>query len=147
MHVREGQIDYTIHSKSQNWYDPIGGHGGLPKPSSLMARNTMSNHTDMQSKYCSDCYDIHPIQSQYTRNHKRGGAASGCATSFMVSFVVAMHGVDVVELNTIFVLFVHYSFTVRSLLVHYSFVVGAAFVNYSLFRSLLINYFINTASI
>ena len=75
-----------------------------------MARNMMSNHTDMQDKYCGDCYDIHPIQSQYTkeaavgRHHKRGGAASGRATSFVVSFVVAMNRVDVVALNTIFVL-------------------------------------------
>ena len=29
----------------------------------LMARNMMSNNTDMQDKYCGDCYDIHPIQS------------------------------------------------------------------------------------
>ena len=26
----------------------------------------MSDHTEMQDKYCGDCYDIHPIQSQYT---------------------------------------------------------------------------------
>ena len=26
----------------------------------LMARNKMSNHTNMQDKYCGDCYDIHP---------------------------------------------------------------------------------------
>ena len=38
------------------------------------------------------------------RHHKRGGAASGRATSFVVSFVVAMNRVDVVALNTIFVL-------------------------------------------
>ena len=49
----------------------------------LMARNMMSNHTDMQDKYCGHRYDIHPIQSQYTkvaavgRHHKRGVAADG----------------------------------------------------------------------
>ena len=42
-----------------------------------MARNMMSNHTDMQDKYCGDCYDIHRIQSQYKGTHKRGGAAEG----------------------------------------------------------------------
>ena len=41
--------------------------------------------TDMQDKYCGDCYDIHPIQSQYTRNHKRGSAAEGCVTFFVVA--------------------------------------------------------------
>ena len=61
----------------------------------IMARNMMSNHTDMQDKYCGHCYDIHPIQSQYTkvaavgRQHKIGGAAFGGATSFMVSFALA----------------------------------------------------------
>ena len=33
----------------------------------LMARNMMSNHADMQDKYCGDCYDTHPIQSQYVK--------------------------------------------------------------------------------
>ena len=51
----------------------------------LMARNMMSNHTDMQDKYCGDCYDINPIQSQYKGEHKRGGAAEGRATSFVVA--------------------------------------------------------------
>ena len=37
----------------------------------------MSNHTDMQVKYCGDCCDIHPIQSQYKGNRKRGAAAAG----------------------------------------------------------------------
>ena len=63
----------------------------------LMARNMMSKHTDMQDKYCGDCYDIHPIQSQYTkvvvvgRRHKRGGAPFGRATSSVVSFAVALN--------------------------------------------------------
>ena len=61
--------------------------------------------TDMQGKYCGECYDIYPIQSQYTkvaafgRHHKRSGAAFGRATSVAVSFVVAMNRVDVVALN------------------------------------------------
>ena len=58
----------------------------------------------MQDKYCGNCYDIYLIQSQYTklaafgRQHKRGGAAFGRATPFVASFV------DVVLVNTIFVL-------------------------------------------
>ena len=74
----------------------------------LMARNTMSNHTDMQDKYCGNCYDIHPIQSQYTkvaavgRHHKRGGAAFGRATSFVVSFVCALNGASILALSTIY---------------------------------------------
>ena len=31
--------------------------------------------TDMQDKYCGNCYDIYLIQSQYNGNHKRGVAA------------------------------------------------------------------------
>ena len=38
--------------------------------------------TDMQDKYCDDCYDIHRAQSQYTKV-----AAFGRATSFVASFV------------------------------------------------------------
>ena len=51
----------------------------------LMARNMKSNRSDMQDKYCGDCYDIHRIKSQYKRNHKRDGAAEGRATSFVVA--------------------------------------------------------------
>ena len=47
--------------------------------------------TDMQDKYCGTCYDIYLIQSQY---HKRGGAAFGPATSFVVSFVLALDTVN-----------------------------------------------------
>ena len=70
----------------------------------------MSNHTDMQDKYCGHSNDIHPIQSQYTkvaavgRHHKRGGAAFGRATSFVVSFVLALNRVNVVAVTTILVL-------------------------------------------
>ena len=33
--------------------------------------------TDMQDKYCGNCYDIYLIQRQYKGNHKKGGAAEG----------------------------------------------------------------------
>ena len=72
----------------------------------------MSNHTDMQDKYCGHSNDIHPIQSQYTkvaavgRHHKRGGAAFGRATSFVVSFVLALNRVNIVAVTTILVLHV-----------------------------------------
>ena len=66
--------------------------------------------TDMQDKYCGDRYDIYRIQSRYTkvaafgRHHKRGGAAFGRATSFVVSFVVVVNRVNIVAVNTILVL-------------------------------------------
>ena len=50
-----------------------------------MARNMMANHTDMQDKSCCDRYDIYRIQSRYKGNHKRGGAAEGRVTSFVVA--------------------------------------------------------------
>ena len=65
----------------------------------------------MQDKYCGDCYDIHPIQSLYTkvaacgRHHKRGDAAFGRATSFVVSFVLALNRVNIVAVTKI--LFLH----------------------------------------
>ena len=75
--------------------DPPPGGQGPPDPpcaqariartarehEARLARNMISNHTDMYDNYCADCYDIHPIQSQYTkvaavgRHHKRGAAA------------------------------------------------------------------------
>ena len=72
-----------------------------------LARNMISNHTDIYDYYCGDCYDIRPIQSQYTkeapvgRHHKRGGAAFGCATSFVVSFVSALNRVNIAAITTI----------------------------------------------
>ena len=78
----------------------------------LMARNMMSNHTDMQDKYCGDCYDTHPIQSQYTkvaavgRHHKRSDAAFGRAFSFVASFVEASNRVNIVAVIIILVLHV-----------------------------------------
>ena len=68
--------------------------------------------TEMQDKYCGDCYDIYRIQSKYTkvaacgRHHKRGDAAFGRATSFVVSFVLALNRVNVVAVTTILVLHV-----------------------------------------
>ena len=88
----------------------------------------MSNHTDMQDKYCGDCYDIHPIQSQYTkeaavgRHHKRGGVALWPRHLFVVSFVLALNTVNVVAVTTILVFHVgaighHVSMTACSLTV------------------------------
>ena len=68
--------------------------------------------TDKQDKYCGNSYDIYLIQSQYTkvaafgRHHKRGDAAFGRATSFVVSFVVALNKVNIVAVTTILVLHV-----------------------------------------
>ena len=62
----------------------------------------------MQDKYCGDRYDIYRIQSRYTkvaafgRHHKRGGAAFGRATSFVVSFVCALNGASILALSTIY---------------------------------------------
>ena len=58
----------------------------------------------MQDKYCVDCYNIYSIQSHYKENHKRGGAAFGRATSFVVAangrhLCSVMNRVDVVDLD------------------------------------------------
>ena len=79
-----------------------------------MTRSMIPNHTDLQDKYCGggDCYEIHSIQSQYTkvvavgRHHKTGGATFGRATSFVVSFVLALNMVNDVAVPTILVLHV-----------------------------------------
>ena len=66
--------------------------------------------TDMQDKYCGDCYDIYLIQSQYTkvsafgRHHKRGDAAFSRATSLVVSLVLALNKVNIVTVTTILAL-------------------------------------------
>ena len=68
----------------------------------------MSNHTDMKDKYCGHSNDI----SQYTkvaavgRHYKRGAAASGRGTSFVVSFVWALNRVNVVAVTRIHVSYV-----------------------------------------
>ena len=73
----------------------------------VMARNMMSNHTDMQDKYCGPCDDIHRSQSQYKGNHKRGAAAEGRATSVVVAAngrhlcILALNRVNVVAVTTI----------------------------------------------
>ena len=78
----------------------------------IITRTMISNHTDMQDKYCAHCYDILPIQSQYKGDHKRGEAAEGRATSFVVSAasrhlcVMALNRVNVVAATTILVLHV-----------------------------------------
>ena len=70
--------------------------------------------TDMQDKYCGDCYDVYPIRSQYKGNHKRRGAADGRATSFVVAVegrqlrVLALNRVNIVAVTTILVLHVGY---------------------------------------
>ena len=67
-----------------------------------MLRRTI---TDMQDKYCGNCYDIYLIHCQYTkvaafgRQHKRD-------TSFVVSMVLALNWVDIVAVTTILVLHV-----------------------------------------
>ena len=77
-----------------------------------MARNMMSNHTDMQDKYCGHFSDIHFVQSQYKGNHKRDGVAEGRGTSFVVAVnscylgVLALNGVNIVAVTTILVLHV-----------------------------------------
>ena len=68
--------------------------------------------TDMQDKYCSNCDDVYLIQSHYTkvaalgRHLKRGDAAFGRATSFVVSFVLALNEVSIVAVTAILVLHV-----------------------------------------
>ena len=77
-----------------------------------MAKNMMSNHSNMQDKYGGDYYDIHPIQRQYTkvaafgRHRKRGDAAFGRATSLVVSFVLALNRVNIAAVTTVVILHV-----------------------------------------
>ena len=61
----------------------------------------MSNHTDMQDKYCGHTFTLFKAITKVAavgRHHRRGAAAFGRGTSSVVSFVVAMNRVDVVEL-------------------------------------------------
>ena len=46
------------------------------------------------------------LVAAFGRHHRRGGAAFGRATSFVVSFVLALNRVNVVEVTTILVLHV-----------------------------------------
>ena len=72
----------------------------------------MFNHTDMQTKYCGECYDIHLIPSQYKGSHKRGGAAEGRATSSVVAAngrhlcILASNNVNIVAVTVMLVLHV-----------------------------------------
>ena len=74
-----------------------------------MARTMMSNHTDMQDKYCADCYDIHSFKSNIQRwqplaaTKKKVGAAFGRATSLVVSLVLVLNTVNIVAVITILV--------------------------------------------
>ena len=62
--------------------------------------------TDMQDQYCGTRYHIYLIHSYYKGHHKRGGAAEGRATSFVVSFVLGLNKVNIVAVITILVLHV-----------------------------------------
>ena len=68
--------------------------------------------TDMQDKFCGNCYDIYLVQSQYKGNLKRGGAAEGRVTSFVVAAkgrhlcMLALNKVNIVAITTILVLHV-----------------------------------------
>ena len=71
-----------------------------------------SRLTETQNKYCVGCYDIYSIHSHYKGNHKRGGAAEGRATSFVVAAngrhlcILALNRVNIVAVNTIIVVHV-----------------------------------------
>ena len=66
-----GQSPQTLLTRKRALHERRGNM----KSKVTMERNMMSNHTDMQDKYCGRCYDDHPIQSQYKGNRKRAGAA------------------------------------------------------------------------
>ena len=76
----------------------------------IMTRNVISNHNDMQDKYCGHCYDIHPLQSVYTkvaaagRHRERGRVAFGRATSFVVAFKLACKRVNAGAVATMLLL-------------------------------------------
>ena len=53
--------------------------------------------TDMQDKYCGDCYDIYLMQSQYKENHKKN-VARLC--------LLALNRVNIVAVTTMLVLHV-----------------------------------------
>ena len=66
--------------------------------------------TDMQDKYCGDHHDIHHIQSQYKRNHERGGAAASRGTFSVIAVkdrhlcILALNTVNIVAITIILVL-------------------------------------------
>ena len=55
----------------------------------LMARNMMSNHTDMQDKYCADCYDIIACVARMAREHE-----ALMARNIMSNYAVIGHHVS-----------------------------------------------------
>ena len=76
-----------------------------------MARNMMSNHTDMQDKYCGHSKDINLFKANTKvaavgRPPKRSATAYGRGTSFAVSFVLALNRVNVVTVTALLVLHV-----------------------------------------
>ena len=66
--------------------------------------------TDMQNKYCGNRYNIYRIQSRYKGNQKRGGAAEGRDTSFVVAAegrhlcISASNMVNIITVTTILAL-------------------------------------------
>ena len=64
--------------------------------------------TDMQDKYCGNCFDIYLIQSQYKGKHKRGGRV----TSFVVAAagrnlcILALNKVNIEAVTTVLVVHV-----------------------------------------
>ena len=64
----------------------------------------MSNHIDMQGKYCGHCSDTHPMQTYTKENHKSGGAADGhhiCILALNVANVVAITTILVLHVGVI----------------------------------------------
>ena len=61
----------------------------------------------MKGKYCGDCYDIYPTQSQYTKVAEVARpSAAPPLLSIVVSFVLALNRVNVVAVTTILALHV-----------------------------------------
>ena len=51
----------------------------------LRELKTLSSITDMQHKYCCNCWHIYLVRAQYKGYHRRGGAAEGRATFFVAA--------------------------------------------------------------
>ena len=83
------------------WRTWSGGLGDHKHPTSKTGSFSsleilFANTTDMQDKYCGNCYDIYLIQSKYTKV-----GPFGRATSFVVAFVEAVNIVNVVAVKTV----------------------------------------------
>ena len=74
----------------------------------LMARNMMSNHTfsDRPLPTCKASILVTANRFTYSQPIYEGGATFGRATSFVVSFVLALKKVNIVAVTTILVLHV-----------------------------------------